>query len=164
MYAGGDFIMELFHILSQSAQRFPSRIAATDGTSMLTYRQLADYSDRLALYLDGKCSKKGNPVLIYGHKSPFMLVCFLACMKAGIPYCPLDVSLPIQTVKMVLEDIQPSLVCALEPFPFPCNSMLSLHVFQEITQKNKIPDCDIRLMTAYLTPIAKMMFLHYVCL
>lgn len=147
--------MELFHILSQSAQRFPSRIAATDGTSMLTYRQLADYSDRLALYLDGKCSKKGNPVLIYGHKSPFMLVCFLACMKAGIPYCPLDVSLPIQTVKMVLEDIQPSLVCALEPFPFPCNSMLSLHVFQEITQKNKIPDCDIRLMTAYLTPIAK---------
>ena len=76
--------MELFHILSQSAQRFPSRIAATDGTSMLTYRQLADYSDRLALYLDGKMQQKREiPCLFTGTKSPFMLVCFLACMKSG---------------------------------------------------------------------------------
>lgn len=54
--------MELFHILSQSAQRFPSRIAATDGTSMLTYRQLADYSDRLALYL---ARKREFPIVLW---------------------------------------------------------------------------------------------------
>lgn len=145
--------MELFNILSRCSRQFPKRPAIINGSSMLTYRQLADYSDRLALYLDGKCSKNDSPILIYGHKGPYMLICFLACMKAGIPYCPIDTSLSAQTVKTLLEDIQPGLVCALEPLPCPWKSLLCLEEFLEITQKNKIPDHDIQLMTAYLTPV-----------
>ena len=48
----------------------------------LTYKNLIEYSDRLAFYLEEKLGENKNPIVVYGHKHPFMLVYFLACVKS----------------------------------------------------------------------------------
>lgn len=58
----------------------------------LSYRQLYERSGALAAWLE----KQGtSPVMVYGHKSPMMLVCFLACLRSGRAYLPCDRMMPL---------------------------------------------------------------------
>ena len=44
-----------------------------------------------------------------------MLVCFLACVKSGRAYCPVDTSVPLSRVEAILGAVEPELVLAVEP-------------------------------------------------
>lgn len=57
----------------------------------LTYKELDDFSDKLAYYLESLLKSNKNPIVVYGHKNPYMIVCFLACVKSGRAYCPVDI-------------------------------------------------------------------------
>ena len=37
---------------------------------------------------------------MYGHKDIYMIVCFLAAVKSGRAYCPLDISIPTVVLKV----------------------------------------------------------------
>ncbi|MDO4807776.1 MAG: AMP-binding protein, partial [Coriobacteriales bacterium] len=61
----------------------------------LTYGELQQRSDALACWLvESGNLPDGMPVVLYGHKSPYMLVCMLACAKAGHAYAPIDIVYP----------------------------------------------------------------------
>ena len=48
--------------------------------------------------------KTKQPLAVYGHKNPWMLVCFLACVKSGHGYCPIDISVPqMRGLQMILQ-------------------------------------------------------------
>ncbi|MCL1797854.1 MAG: D-alanine--poly(phosphoribitol) ligase subunit DltA [Eggerthellaceae bacterium] len=70
----------------------------------ISYGQLKAYSDRLAAWLIRQ-DKDKRPVVVYGHKSPFMLVSFLACAKSGRAYVPLDCMTPPSRVALILEQL-----------------------------------------------------------
>ena len=60
------------------------KIALKSEKDMLTYKELWEYSDSLANYLS-KNLKKKEPLVVYGHKNPFMIVCFiLSCTDKRI--------------------------------------------------------------------------------
>lgn len=68
--------------------------------SFLTYDDLQMYSLRLADYLH----REGNsPILVYGHKSPMMIICFLACLMAGRAYIPCDESIPKTRIEEIIQ-------------------------------------------------------------
>lgn len=46
------------------------------------YGEVWAASDALAAYISAHV-ERGVPVMVYGNKDPFMVVGFLACMKAG---------------------------------------------------------------------------------
>ena len=70
------------------AQNVPERTAVRCGAEALTYRELWEYSDVLAAWLKVQAGEEKQPLAVYGHKNPWMLVCFLACVKSGHGYCP----------------------------------------------------------------------------
>ncbi len=68
----------------------------------MTYGELLERSDSLAAWLVEE--KPGRlPVAVHGHKEPEMLVAFLAAVKSGRPYVPIDVSIPPQRVQRIVE-------------------------------------------------------------
>ena len=69
---------------------------------MLTYADLKAQSDALAVYLSNHLADDRLPVAVVGNKEPEMLVSFLACIKAGHPYVPLDVSLPGPRIESIV--------------------------------------------------------------
>lgn len=81
----------------------------------LTYQQLEDYSDNLACYLKAKYGNDRTPIIVYGHKHPFMVVCFLACVKAGHAYCPIDTSVPWSRTKSIIDTVNPDVIFAVSP-------------------------------------------------
>ncbi|MEG1583818.1 MAG: D-alanine--poly(phosphoribitol) ligase subunit DltA, partial [Anaerovorax sp.] len=69
-------------------------------------------STGLAVWLQKNYKDTSIPVIVYGHKSAVMVLCFLACVKSGRAYCPLDCSLPSSRIEAILEMVNPQLILA----------------------------------------------------
>ena len=112
--------MTFLEKIKKNAQTDPKRIAYRleserygGKTRELTWGELDEYSDNLALWLDAKLQTK-LPVVVYGHKSPWMLVSFLAVLKSGRAYCPIDTSVPGERVRGIVDSLDPELVLVPE--------------------------------------------------
>lgn len=126
--------MDLFRVLSQHAQQRGDQAAVSTGEESITYRQLEEYSDRLAACLLSRFGPGKEPFVVYGHKSPWMLVCFLACAKAGRAYCPIDISLPAQRLTEILEETQTPVLLCTQPLPVPHPRAFSPDLIQSLAQ------------------------------
>lgn len=113
----------LIERMDQWASECPDRIAHQYRDQALRYSELKTHSDALALWIheeltgveSAHCSAPNSasnsalsgaqrsPILVYGHKENEMLVAFLACVKAGHPYIPIDSSVPIERVRQIIE-------------------------------------------------------------
>ena len=107
--------MNILKTIREHSEITPDRIAVRTGNDQLTYRELWELSDRLADWLLANHPSPREPVPVYGHKSPLMIVCFLGCVKAGCAYCPIDTSVPSQRVEAILQSLTSELVLAVEP-------------------------------------------------
>lgn len=55
-----------------------------------------------------------KPVIVYGHKHPYMLAAFIACAKAGVAYVPLDINMPENRIKDIIDSVEPSIILTTE--------------------------------------------------
>ena len=77
----------------------------------ITYRELSQRSNALACHISETYGMApGSPVIVFGHKSPYMLVAIMACAKAGHPYVPIDVVYPADRVEAILAQVGETLV------------------------------------------------------
>lgn len=67
-----------------------------------TYAELYAASDALSVWIDENLPADG-PVIVYGGLEFRMIVCFLACVKAGRPYIPIDRHTPPERVRAIAE-------------------------------------------------------------
>lgn len=98
----------LREIIDQWAVECPERIAHQHREQALTYAELKLFSDSLAVWIHeneifGGEQEAHSPILVYGHKENEMLVAFLACIKSGHPYVPVDTSVPLERVRQIIE-------------------------------------------------------------
>lgn len=107
--------MVLLDMIHKCAENHPERTAVLCSGERLSYRELDEYSDSLAEALDQICQNNREPVAVFGHKHPFMLVCFLACIKSGRAYCPIDVTVPEERALSIVDMLESSVVLATEP-------------------------------------------------
>lgn len=105
--------MNLLDIID-SYREDEERIAHLYRESSMTYRELAEKSDAVAQYLIEKFEEYKGPIVVYGHKQHEMLICFLACVKAGHPYIPIDSSLPIERIKDIIESSNTRIIFSIE--------------------------------------------------
>lgn len=81
----------------------PEKIAALDNDKRITYYELNKQANRLAHHLLD-LNKQKTPVAICIDRSVAMLSALIAVLKTGIPYLPIDPSLPASRIKYMLED------------------------------------------------------------
>ena len=89
---------DILRTIDDWARRTPDRVAHRSGSRRLTYAELCQRSDTLAAHLVRTLPDDGSPVAVCGHKEPETLIAFLAAVKAGHPYVPIDSVLPQQRV------------------------------------------------------------------
>ncbi len=96
--------MQLYKQLRKWSDLYPEKIAFSCGNEQLTYRQLHEMSESLAYYLNEFLPNDSTPIVVYGHMEPLMLVCFLASVKSGHPYIPVDTSIPEERIFKIIQD------------------------------------------------------------
>ena len=103
----------LYEVLSQ---RFPANgnqpfiVHPTGG--QLSYSQMEHCSAQLANYLCGLGLSTGDRVAVQVKKSPEALMVYLACLRAGFIYLPLNTGYTEAELKYFFSDANPSLVIA----------------------------------------------------
>lgn len=106
--------MHLLDRIDGWAERAGDRCAHRSGECALTYGELREQSDRLAAWIQESLGDDRAPVAVHGHKEPEMLVAFLAAVKSGRPYVPIDVSIPAQRVERIIATAGAGLVLTPE--------------------------------------------------
>ncbi len=104
----------VLQLIEKAARHNSDKIAIVTAAEKMTYEQMWRQSDALAGWLNFRKVQKGKPVMVYGHKSPKMIVSFLGCAKAGIPYCPVDASMPMERVEEIASAIGSGIIIASE--------------------------------------------------
>lgn len=103
--------------ISYWAATHPQRTAFIHREETLTYAELAEQSDALAVWIAQQYPNDRTPIVVYGHKEKEMLVSFLACVKAGHAYIPVDESLPPERIAKIITNAQARLI--LSPVTLP---------------------------------------------
>jgi D-alanine--poly(phosphoribitol) ligase subunit 1 len=117
--------MHLIDRIDHWASVSPEHPAHVSGNRVLTFAQLKAQSDALAAHIHSQTAGKPGPVAVVGHKEPEMLVAFLAAVKAGRPYIPIDISVPAQRAEKILASsgavlvLKPETIAALNLAPAP---------------------------------------------
>ena len=115
--------MRFLEMVERRACEFPEAVAQRTSTgSQLTYGELWHASGALAQELVRRNASRTDgghaPVLVYGHKSPLMLVGMLACMRSGHPYVPVDAhSVPDERAASIARQLGEPIVLAAESLP-----------------------------------------------
>ncbi|SDN68470.1 amino acid adenylation domain-containing protein [Allokutzneria albata] len=100
-YPRNSCLHELFDARAAEA---PDAVAAVHVDRQLTYGELRDRSDALAVRLRGVGTQRGDPVAVCGDLSLDALIAFLGVLKAGAAYVPLDDTLPPARLRAMAED------------------------------------------------------------
>jgi L-proline---[L-prolyl-carrier protein] ligase len=73
--------------------RRPDAVALVKGERRLTCRELGEQVDAMAAAV-AVANKGGGPVAVHAAKSVETIICMMSCLVAGVPYVPVDASLP----------------------------------------------------------------------
>lgn len=85
----------------------PNNVAVVYKNNKLTYKELNDLANRLAVYLKEELNVQvGDMVALYQDRSENIILSILAIMKVGAAYVPMDTKAPIDRIEYILEDIQ----------------------------------------------------------
>jgi amino acid adenylation domain-containing protein len=102
----------LHRLVEHRALIAPCAPAVADGDGVLTYAQLDRCADRLACRLYRRGVRREAIVGVCLPRSTQVAVAFLAALKAGAAYLPLDPAYPDERLRLMIEDAQPVVVLA----------------------------------------------------
>ncbi|WP_426479531.1 amino acid adenylation domain-containing protein [Chryseobacterium sp. CBSDS_008] len=94
-------VLSIFKEVSSS---LPQKTALISESKSLSYQELDYQSDQLAAHLLKLPLKKGASIAVCMSQSVQRIVAFLAVLKTGSAYIPIDGQLPENRIKMIVED------------------------------------------------------------
>lgn len=100
-FSSDKTIHELFR---KQAEKTPDHTALVFGGQTLTYRELDEKANGLAKVLRDNGADRNQIVAFMVDRSPEMIICILAILKAGAAYLPIDLTYPKDRIKFMLED------------------------------------------------------------
>ncbi len=93
----------------ESAKRWPDRVAVNDGAEF-TYKALDVRTNKLANAFRQKGVRRGDRVAFCLSKSASSVASFLAILKSGAAYVPMNTAAPAARIKQMIADAAPRLI------------------------------------------------------
>src|ERR1700761_4880869 len=105
-----EYPLPLITYLRQAMRKYPDNIAYVYDDNTLTYARLDTASDKLAFILAQQDVKKGDLVFIALDNSIELPVAYIACMKLGAVFAPVDIQWPEKRFNELAESIRPKAI------------------------------------------------------
>lgn len=129
--------MEIIDEIRKCSIMQPNKIAYQINGEKLTYAELEEKSNSLANAIQLQMKRDKTPIIIYGHKDKYMLICFLACVKSGRGYCPIDTSVPIERTKQIIETVNSKIILCPEESKLEDSRVWDIDKIKEESEKNE---------------------------
>lgn len=105
------------HMVEDTADRFPDRVAVCYGHRTLTYRQLDELANGIAIAAAERGVIKGDRVATLLGNSLEMPAAHLAMMKLGAVFVPMDARWPADRLNTTLRVLSPRLILCADAVP-----------------------------------------------
>jgi amino acid adenylation domain-containing protein len=102
-------------VFASAVAKHPRRVATQWGAEALTYEDLDRIAGRLASRLAAAGVRRGDRVVVATSRTPSMPALFLAVLRAGAAYVPIDVDEPAARLTEILRAVDPRAVVAEQP-------------------------------------------------
>ncbi|MGX6962061.1 D-alanine--poly(phosphoribitol) ligase subunit DltA [Vagococcus xieshaowenii] len=131
-------VNKIIQQIKETASSYPNQLYYDDRLTTITgtYQALEEQSNALAHYFIEHLPNK-QPILVKGGLNKEMIITFLACLKSGHPYVPVDTHTPDDRLHMIYEEAQPGLVVSFDEWPLATNQLINLQQFNQITSVYK---------------------------
>lgn len=80
------------------------------------YKSFNELVNNMQVFFHESNLKEGDVLVIYMRRTPIMLASIIAALKSGITYVPIDLSLPEERIKFVLESCKANAIIADNPY------------------------------------------------
>ena len=100
--------------LEETTERVPDRTAFYDDRESMTYTVLQDRAKRIGTCLAGVAAPRTPVALLLDSRSIRNIPAMFGTLYAGCAYAPLDIAMPPERLKLLLDLMQPSAVLADE--------------------------------------------------
>ncbi|KAF3069894.1 Linear gramicidin synthase subunit C [Trichoderma lentiforme] len=104
----------LVSLFRQCVAKHGQRKALATHSSWLTFAELDNLTDRLAIYLSRQDNSNSKIVPIVLEKSPWMVIAMLAVLKSGRAYCPLEFDAPSHRISFAIKRLGAGLIITNE--------------------------------------------------
>lgn len=132
--------------IEKIAKEFPEKIALVDGHEKTTYEKLNEKANQLAHYLQNQNSEKERLIGVCIPQSTNRIIAFLAILKTGASYLPIDGELPQARIQMMIDDSKIKLMISVDQLldkvnhdhtkSIAADSLMSDESFQKIATEN----------------------------
>jgi amino acid adenylation domain-containing protein len=107
----------LVELFESQVKRAPDAVAVVCGARTLSYDELNARANHLAQRLIEHGVSAESVVGLWADRSPEMVIGIMGVLKAGGAYLPLDPAYPLERLRLMLEDAQPSLLLSSAAAP-----------------------------------------------
>jgi malonyl-CoA/methylmalonyl-CoA synthetase len=108
-------IFGLFQSAGQARAERPCLII--DGRPFLTYAAMLSETGRAAAWLRSIGIEQGDRAIVQAHKSPTAVILYLACLRAGVTFIPLNTAYQESEIAYFLSDAGPRLLVVSPGLP-----------------------------------------------
>lgn len=103
-------------LIEQIAERYPDKDAIIDNLEKMTYQNLNKKANQLARYLETNGIQSNSKVGVCIPQSTNRIIAFLAILKSGASYLPIDGDLPQARIEMMISDSEIDLMLTTDIF------------------------------------------------
>lgn len=100
-------INNVLDYLEKNEQRCPEKTALADTCVSITYAQYADYARRIGTGIARAIKQTNMPVAVLIDRNVRSIYTFLGVVYSGNFYVPIDATMPIERVQLILDTLQP---------------------------------------------------------
>ena len=108
-------IKSVHQIFAEQVRQSPRAVAIDGPTGAVTYEQLDQRSNAIAIRLGDAGVKRRDIVAIAMERTVDAIASFLAVLKVGAAYCPLDLADPPARHRWMLNDVRPAALLVSRP-------------------------------------------------
>ena len=104
-------IINILEYLEKSTQEYPNKIVFTDQEKQIRYSEFLNQSKKVGSYLALKLPDVRNkPIVVFIDRQINNLVAFMGVIYSGNFYVPIDIQLPLQRIKTMLDTLKPAAI------------------------------------------------------
>lgn len=99
-------------VFDRYARKNPDKIAIGDETKEVTYKEASEITDRVAAELRKLGVRHNDAVAIEAERSADTILLFIAALKAGAVYVPIESDMPTEKIKYMLDNCNAKVIIA----------------------------------------------------
>lgn len=102
--------------IEKISKEYPEKNAIVDGSEKTPYQKLNAKANQLAHYLQTQNIEKGGLIGVCIPQSTSRIIAFLAILKSGATYLPIDGELPQARIQMMIDDSKIKLMLSVDQY------------------------------------------------